>query len=170
MKLFARQLQRQKLKYTNAISVRDSIRNEKEKQREQLEKLRELYEQQKMNISNYNAIVTLNEQEAVRMRHRYEECVRVRNARGVEVIKRSEEVCVICERTNLQASVLKRGQLELGAREEEYKLLEVKRREEARQVALLRKRVPEKEAMEVQLDKLRKEVCQFVRFFCFVFF
>lgn len=153
-----RQLQRQKLKYTNAISVRDSIRNEKEKQREQLDKLRELYEQQKMNISNYNAIVTLNEQEAVRMRHRYEECVRVRNARGVDVIKRSEEVCVICERTNVQASVLKRGQLELASREEEIKLLEVKRREEERMVALLRKRVPCKEEMENQLDSLRKQV------------
>lgn len=138
--------------------MRDSIRNEKEKQRDQLEKLRELYEQQKMNISNYNAIVTQNEQEAVRMRHRYEECVRVRNARGVDVIKRSEEVCVICERTNVQASVLTRGQLELGSREEEIKLLEVKRREEERIVALLRKRVPLKEEMENQLDSLRKQV------------
>lgn len=111
-----------------------------------------------MNIMNYNAIVTSNEQEAVRMRRVYEESVRKRNERGVELIKRSEEVCVICERANLQASVITRGQLGLTAREEEAKLLEVRRREEERMLALLRKRVPEEESMRRELDKLRSEV------------
>ena len=151
-------MQRQVLKSRHAISVRDSIRNEKEKQREQLEKLRDQYEQQKMNISNYNAIVTSNEQEAIRMRRRYEECVRVRNARGIDVIKRSEEVCVICERANVQASVIKNGQLELAAREQEARLLDVKKREEKRVVALLRKRVPEEEEMRERLTQLRQQV------------
>lgn len=148
------------LKYLNAISVCDSIRNEKEKQREQLEKLRDQYEQQKMSISNYNAVVTSNEQEAIRMRRRYEECVRVRNARGIDVIKRSEEVCVICERANVQASVIKNGQLELAAREQEARLLEVKKREEERLVALLKKRVPEEESMQDQLTQLRQQLVE----------
>lgn len=136
----------------------DSIRNEKKKQQDQLDKLCDQYEQQKMNISNYNAIVNSNEQEAVRMRRRYEECVRQRNTRGVDVIKRSEEVCVICERANMQENVIKRGQLELSAREEELKLLEVRLREDKRTVNLLEKRIPEEMAMQDELASLRKQV------------
>lgn len=146
------------MKYSNAISVRDSIRNEKEKQKDILDEMTECYEQQKMSILNYNNIVNYNEHEAIKLRHRYEECVKERNTRGIDLIKRSEEVCVICERANTQESIIKQGYLEMGAREEEGRFLAVRLKEEERVVGLLKKQVPDEEAMRNELDVLRKQV------------
>jgi hypothetical protein len=80
-------------------------------------------EEQKMNILNYNNIVNYNELEATSLRKRYEDCVKERNDRGIKLITRSEEVCVLYEKSNVQENIIKNGNIELLAREEEIKFL-----------------------------------------------
>ena len=87
-----KRLQKQRLKHANAISLRDSIRNEVAKQRERQEEMNDLMEQQKMDISNYNTIVNMSEFELTRLHKRYDESVNERNNRGIELITRGDEV------------------------------------------------------------------------------
>lgn len=49
----------------------------------------------------------------VELRRRYETAVKERNRRGVQLIERQEEVCVLCEKLNVQGSVLRNGDMEL---------------------------------------------------------
>lgn len=153
-----KQLQRQRLKFVNSVSLRDSIRNEKDKQKKILEELKEVQEQQTMNISNYNNIVNYNEDESTRLRKRYEDSVKERNYRGLELIKRSEELCIICERSNAQESIIKNGNIELLAREEELRLLTLRAQEEKRVVDLYSKKAENEQALQNELNILRQQL------------
>ena len=153
-----KQLQRQRLKYANSISLRDSIRNEKEKQKKILDELKVIEDQQSRNIGNYNNIVNYNEEESTRLRKKYEESIKERNARGIDLIKRSEELCVICERSNAQETLIKNGNIELQAREEELRFLKLRLEEEKRVLNLYRREAPNEEAMNNELSILRAQL------------
>lgn len=134
--------------------------------------MNDIQDQQKMNIMSYNNIVTSNEQEATRIHKRYDDCVKERTQRGIELITRSEEVCVICERANAQENIIKNGNIELAAREEEYKFLKLNEAEEIRQFGLLKKEVPNEEAKQTELEILRAQVCliTFLKYYIFCLF
>lgn len=136
----------------------ESIRGEVSKQKSLLKEMNDEQELHKMDINNYNNIVNYNEQESIRLRKRYDDCVKERNNRGIELITRSEEVCVICERSNAQESLIKNGNIELQAREQEIRFLKLRLEEEKRQLALCRKEVPTEEALQKELQTLRSQV------------
>ena len=157
-KLLKRRLTKQRLKHANAVSLRDSIRNEVEKQKDKEKEMKDLMEQQKMDISNYNNIINAGEQESTRLRKRYDACVKERNKRGIELITRSEEVCVMCERSNCQENIINNANMELAAREEEIRFLKLRLEEDKRVVGLYRKEVPNEAALKTELDSLRAQV------------
>ena len=111
-----------------------------------------------MNINNYNNLSVHNEQDAVKLRKRYDETVKSRNERGIELITRTEEVCVICERVNVQETMLKNANIDLQSKEEEIRFLKLQFNEEKRQVALLEKDLPNKEALDEELKMVQKHV------------
>ena len=144
------------------MALKDSIRNEVSKQKMIQDEMNDIQDQQKMNIMSYNNIVNSNEQEATRLRKRYDDCVKERTQRGIELITRSEEVCVICERANAQENIIKNGNIELAAREQEIKFLKLNSEEEKRQVDMFKKEVPNEEAKQKELEILRNQLidCQ----------
>ena len=155
-----KRLQKQRLKHQNAISLRDSIRNEVGKQREREKEMNDLMEQQKMDISNYNTIVNLSEIELARLRKRYDESVAERNNRGIELITRGDEVCVVLERANCMDNIIKNANLELSAREEEVRFLTLTKDEEERVYNLLTKQVPNEAALQKELEVSRQQLIQ----------
>ncbi len=138
--------------------MRDSVRNEVAKEKKISEELNEFQEQLKMNITNYNNLSVHNEQDAVKLRKRYDEAVKSRNERGIELITRTEEVCVICERVNVQETMLKNANIDLVSKEEEIRFLKLQINEEKRQVTLLEKELPNKEALDEELKMVQKHV------------
>jgi hypothetical protein len=80
-----RQLQKQRLKHTNAIVIRDSLRNEVAKQQRIEEEMREKREQHKMDINKLNLLINQAEEQMVQLRKRYENAVQHRNDRWVFV-------------------------------------------------------------------------------------
>lgn len=147
--------------------MRDSIRNEVEKQKDKEKDMKDLMEQQKMDINNYNVIITTSEQEATKLRKRYDACVKERNKRGIELITRSEEVCVMCERANCQENIIKNANMELASREEEIRFLKLRLDEEKRICGLYQKEVPNEAALKVELDSLRLQVLNKINTFIF---
>jgi hypothetical protein len=140
------------------VVLRDAVRNEVAKQKQVEEEMSQEQEQLKMSIGNYNSIINVNEQQLVGLRKRYDDAINERNERGIMLIKRGEEVCVMAERANVQELVLKRGNFELQVREEEQRFLKIRLDEERRQLTLARKAVPNEQALRRELDALRQQV------------
>jgi len=155
-----KRLQKQHLKYTSSITIRDSIRNEVDKQNKIQKELIDIQEQQKMNIKNYNTLSLNNEQDAVKLRKRYDEAVKNRNERGIELMTRSEEVCVILERVNIQETMLKNANIEQLSKDEEIRFLNLQCNEEKRQLKILENELQNKEALDQELKVLQNQLTQ----------
>ena len=76
-----RQLQKQRLKATNNIVMKDSLRNEVAKQKRIEDDMREKREQQRMDIAKLNLLINQSEEAMVQLRKRYETAVQHRNDR-----------------------------------------------------------------------------------------
>ena len=76
-----RQLQKQRLKHTNAIVMKDSLRNEVAKQKRIEDEMREKRDQQRIDIQKLNLLINQSEEAMVQLRKRYETAVQHRNDR-----------------------------------------------------------------------------------------
>ena len=121
------------------------------------EEMRDLMEQQKMDMNNFNTIINLNETASNQLHDRYNESVKDRNERGIRLIMRSEEVAIVCEKSNGQEALIKNGNIELLAREEEIRFLKLRLEEEKRRLGLFQKQVPHEEAAQRELESLRNQ-------------
>ena len=79
----------------------------------------------------------------------YETAVEDRNYTGIQLIDRNDELCILYEKHNIQEQVLTKGELELQAREEDIRRLNLERVELGREKEVVRKaRREEKEKAE----------------------
>ncbi|XP_025107838.1 coiled-coil domain-containing protein 146-like isoform X2 [Pomacea canaliculata] len=150
-----RQLQKQRLKHMNSIVIRDGLRNEMAKQQHLEEEMKEKREQQKMDIAKLNLMINLGEEQMVKLRKRYEKNVQHRNDRGIKLIERNEEVCVFYEKLNIQEQMIRNGEVELKAREEEIRFMRLQSLEEQRAIDLIQQNMPIKQHLEDELVTLQ---------------
>lgn len=155
-----RLLQKQRLKHMNSIVIRDSLRNEMAKQQRLEEEMREKREQQKMDMAKLNLMINQGEEQMVKLRKRYEKNVQHRNDRGIKLIERNEEVCVFYEKVNIQDTMIRNGEVELKAREEEIRFLKMQLNEENRSRDLLQRSMPSKRHLESELVTLQIQLQQ----------
>ncbi|XP_070559070.1 coiled-coil domain-containing protein 146-like [Ptychodera flava] len=155
-----RQLQKAKLKHVNAVVIRDQLRNELAKQQRIEAEMKEKREQQRMDIHKLNQMINQAEEQMVKLRKRYESAVQHRNDRGVQLIVRNEEVCIFYEKVNIQDDMIRKGDVELQAREEEIRFLKMQLGEEKRAIDLLRKSLPNKRALDGELVTLQIQLAQ----------
>jgi len=153
-------LQKHRLKKMNAIVMRDSLRNEMAKQQRLEEEMREKREQQKMDMQKLNLMINQGEEQMVKLRKRYEKNVQHRNDRGIKLIERNEEVCVFYEKVNIQDQMVRNGEVELKAKEEEIRFMDLQQQEERRSVQLLHKSMPNKINLEKELVTLQIQLQQ----------
>lgn len=66
-------------------------------------------EEQLARIDKLNAIVNQTEREMLVIRKEYEQIVQGRNCAGLMLIDRNDELCILYEKANVQAEVLKQG-------------------------------------------------------------
>jgi len=155
-----RQYQKAKLKHSNAVVIRDSLRNEVSKQQISAEELREQMEQQRLAISKLNDMINKAEENMVELRRQYELSVQERNKRGIQLIERNEEVCVLYEKINVQGSVIRNGDMEMQSREEEMRFLKMEASDLRRQIDLLKGSLPNKQALDRELTTLQIQLAQ----------
>ena len=56
---------------------------------------------------------------------RYEVAVEERNYTGIQLIDRNDELCILYEKSNMQQTVLKKGELAIREREEEVRMCDL---------------------------------------------
>lgn len=146
-----RLLQKARLKRNNAVVIRDSLRNEMSKRSKTEEENREKREQLRLDIAKLNDLINKAEENMVQLRKRYESGVQERNDMGIHLIETNEEVCVFYEKLNIQDTMIRNGDVELRAREEEIRFLKMEVNETKRSIAVAQKNMPNKRALDNEL-------------------
>lgn len=155
-----RTLAKSKLKHSNAVVIRDSLRNELSKHRLTAEDLKEQIEQQRLGITKLNDMINKAEEAMVELRRRYENSIQDRNRRGILLIERNEEVCVLYEKLNVQGSMIRNGDIELQSRVEEIRFLKMEVADLKRSLDLLHGTLPNKRSLDNDLSTLQIQLLQ----------
>ncbi|CAI8004032.1 Coiled-coil domain-containing protein 146 [Geodia barretti] len=92
------------------------------------------------------------------MRKNYEHALQERNDVGLNLIERNEEVCVFHEKLNMQETVLRQASLQLMAREDELRYIQMEVTQLKRQILVCRKSLPEQSNLQLELDTAQKQV------------
>jgi chromosome segregation ATPase len=124
-------------------AARDSLRLELNKKQQEYRKKQEAVQSQIEDVRSLNSIINAHEREMLRLKRRYHDAVNKRNETGVNLIDKNDELCVLYEKSNLQASTLERGDKAVRSREDELRTLNLEFKEVERQLMVARKRVPE---------------------------
>ncbi|KAK6292417.1 hypothetical protein J4Q44_G00370010 [Coregonus suidteri] len=154
-------LQKSRLKHFHSHTVRDSLRNDISKVTWVLHEMRQKREEQKLNLGQLTHMINYHEQNLLQMRKSHDNAVQSRNDRGVQLLEREEEMCIFYEKVNVQEGLIRNGDMETQALEEETRCLQMITNEERRQTALSRKLVPcqrslEGESTMLQIQKIEQ--------------
>ncbi|MBN3298360.1 CC146 protein, partial [Amia calva] len=155
-----RQLQKSKLKHLHSHTVRDSLRKDISRVGRALTEMRDKREEQKLNVGKLTHMVNHAEEALLQLRRQYESAVQSRNDRGVQLIEREEELCIFYEKVNIQEGLIRNGDAELQAMEEEMRFMKMLVSEEARQIKLTRRKLPSKRALEQELVNLQIQLSE----------
>lgn len=139
-------------------AARDSLRLELNKIQQEYRKKQEAVQSQIEDVRALNSIINGHEREMLRLKRRYHDAVARRNETGVHLIDKNDDLCVLYEKSNLQASTLERGDKSIRAREEEMRFLKLELNEVERQMMVARKRVPEGGDLIAKAAALTEEV------------
>ncbi|XP_034143838.1 coiled-coil domain-containing protein 146 isoform X2 [Esox lucius] len=153
-------LQKSRLKRIHCHIIRDSLRKDVSKVSWVLQGLRQKREEQKLNLVNLTHMINYQEQNLLQMRKSQDMAVQSRNERGVQLLEREEEICVFYEKVNVQEGLIRAGNMEMQALEEEIHSLRMVVQEEGRQIAVNRKQLPCLRALEDQSTMLKIQLSE----------
>lgn len=149
---------------SKAHSDYSSVKVERDQERNDLNK--ELYrvkEKQQQDQQLYQESLRLNhiindmEDHMRKLKKDYERQVELRNWRGLTLIDRNDELCILHEKSNMHERIIKKGEVELKKREDEAKALRLEVKEVERSIAATRKLVPKVPELDMHIASLRKE-------------
>ncbi|KAJ0405669.1 hypothetical protein ATCC90586_004472 [Pythium insidiosum] len=135
-------LGKERLAHATAQCSRDSLRLDTNKSHDQYRGRQDQVEQQIVEIDKLNAVISATERELLRLKRAYEGAVDARNATGVALIDRNDELCILYEKANLQEHALNAGELALTRQDQELRMLRLQLGDLARQLELARRQLP----------------------------
>jgi hypothetical protein len=101
----------------------------------------------------------------VDLKTKYENAAKDRNAVGIHLLDRNDELCILYERLNIQQDIMNKGEAALKEREEELRELNLLAMELKRKIELEKKLLPKytetnqkAKDLENQIIKTRKDV------------
>ncbi|KAE9348729.1 hypothetical protein PF008_g7208 [Phytophthora fragariae] len=161
-------LVKEKLAHATAQCSRDSLRLDTNKSHDAYRAKQEQVEQQIVEIDKLNGIITHTEKELLRLKKKYELAVDARNATGVQLIDRNDELCILYEKSNLQEQALSAGETGLTRKDQEIRVLKIELVDLQRQLENARRQLPHlpelaQRIMSLQEDlKQEKDVTEFL--------
>lgn len=137
-----RALLKERMERSSAFSVRDALRAEQNKHMASEKKKKVEVQQLAAETDNLNAMVNGIEKEMLKLKIQYEHVVEERNYTGIQLIDRNDELCILYEKSNLQQTVLKKGEVDIRKREEELRTLDLQVAELCREIEVARRQLP----------------------------
>jgi len=142
--------------HQQAQNARDAHRVDQNKQQQYLAKKKEEDNQQLMEIEKLNMIVNSAEKQMIRLRTDYAQAVDARNKTGIHLIDRNDELCILYEKSNIQKSIVKKGDEELSGRENEIRMVKVEEASLRRKIEVARKEIPSLQVYAATTRKLQQ--------------
>jgi hypothetical protein len=113
----------------------------------------EIADQQINEIEKQNMIILALEREMLKLRHQYEVACESRNYTGIQLIDRNDELCILYEKANIQENILRNGERDIQALEDDIRMIKIEMGEVKRKIEVTRKDIP-------QVPKLADEIVQ----------
>ncbi|KAJ3328888.1 hypothetical protein HDU76_009092 [Blyttiomyces sp. JEL0837] len=162
-----RELTKKRQENTAAYAIRDAAKNEANKLLATYRERRDQIDQHLSRIETLNTLINAAEEDMVHLKQRYERAIKDRNAVGIHLLDRNDELCILYERLNVQAGVMAKGEKALIDREDEIRRLKLVKVELIRRVELNKKKHPRVAEvktlvaeLEGDLDGCRKRVAE----------
>jgi len=125
--------------HSSAASERDQLRVALNRCALQFRERQASVDEQIAEIDKLNAIINMAEKDMLHLKKQYGTGVESRNATGLTLIDRNDELCILYEKSTMQEEVLKQGELELQRRDDEVRMLKLEIREVTRSTEATRK-------------------------------
>lgn len=90
-----------------------------------------------------NLIINSLQKEMNNLIYYYEMACESRNYRGIQLIDKNDELCILYEKSNIQENILKNGEQFIRQKEEEIRMINLELKERQRQLEVVRKNIPE---------------------------
>ncbi|KAI8612195.1 hypothetical protein BC830DRAFT_1067947 [Chytriomyces sp. MP71] len=145
---------------TAKYAVRDGAKNDANKLLATFRERRDQIDQHLVSIETLNSVINSAETDMVKLKERYERAVKDRNAVGIHLLDRNDELCTLYERLNVLAGVMQNGEKCLGEREEDIRRLKIVKAELHRRLELKRKLKDEADEVQTQVDALQEELAR----------
>ncbi|XP_006774970.1 PREDICTED: coiled-coil domain-containing protein 146 [Myotis davidii] len=155
-----RKLQNSMLKHANNVTIRESMQNDVCKIVVKLQEMKAKKEVHLNNIDRLAHMITMIEEEMLKLRKKYERAVQSRNESGVQLIEREEEVCIFYEKINIQEKMKLNAEIEIHVLDEKIRFLKLKIAEKQRQIYVTQKLVPVKKALDADVAVLQIQFSQ----------
>nr|XP_038023359.1 coiled-coil domain-containing protein 146 [Anas platyrhynchos] len=153
-------LQRQYLKNTSNVAIKDSLKTDYSKLEQVMDEMKEKKKQQLLDLDRLTNIISRIEEEIVQLRKKYERAIQQKNESGLLLKSREEEVCILYEKINMQEILCRNGDIEMQAMDEKISFLKMKVAEKKRQIEFLFKALPTKKALDADLVVLQIQYSQ----------
>ncbi|XP_075285578.1 coiled-coil domain-containing protein 146 [Opisthocomus hoazin] len=155
-----RKLQKQHLKNTNNVAIKDSLRNDYCKIVQIMHEMKEKKEQRCLDLERLTKKVTHVKEDIVQLRKKYERAIQQQNESGLLLRNREEELRLLYEKINMQEMLCRNGDIEMQVMDEKIRFLKLKVAEKKRQIQLWLKALPEKSALDAHLVVLQIQYSQ----------
>jgi len=116
--------------------------------------------QQSKEIANYDLILQGINRDIKRFTRKYEDACENRNYMGIQLIDRNDELCILYEKSNIQENILKRGENEIKAKEEEVRMFNIELSDKQRELELIQKKAPDVPVLAEKVVSLKAELEQ----------
>lgn len=146
------------LEHQSSTYARDALRAELNKANGALIEQAVLSKQQAEEVRNLNGIINAIEADMLRLKRQYEVAVEDRNYTGIQLIDRNDELCILHEKAHVQRDTLTRGELQLHARTDEVRALDLELARLVRDSEAIRRLIPQMPAYEEELLSLQAQL------------
>ncbi|ORY51485.1 hypothetical protein BCR33DRAFT_656040 [Rhizoclosmatium globosum] len=145
---------------TAAYAVRDSAKNDANKLLATYRERRDQIDQHLSSIETLNTVINSAEEDMVKLKERYERAVKDRNAVGIHLLDRNDELCILYERLNVLSGIMQNGETALAERLEEMRKLKIVKAEMERRLELKKKLKGEADIVRSDATKLQNELAK----------
>ena len=111
-------------------------------------------------LESFCHVINSSESKLQQLKGNYESALKSRNNTAIHLLERQEELCILYEKINIHASVLKKGELNLRQKEEEIRIARLAIQELKRECGLLKKKQPIRDDQIVEIKTLRDSLEQ----------
>ncbi|KAJ1510437.1 hypothetical protein HMI54_001596 [Coelomomyces lativittatus] len=152
-----RELTKKKQDSNAAYSKRDNAKMETNRLLVHYREKRSNMDQQTGRIDTLSNSLSVISNELHNLKAKYEQFIAQRNAAGLLYLERSDELCMLYEKSNIQESAMKKGEAELTELEENIEELTLIKKELERSIRVKKQWVPKVHALEKEYTVLMEQ-------------